>query len=191
MRKRNATRHRRLLFVYLRRYLLYGLLRRPSTQESTPFIEISDLANPIRHPIGNWLAEVQELFGYRDLSEFAEKHHRNDEEEKQISYGRIRKWSCGLDLIPFAEIEKITDERAGLADVKFRHLVARTFALATDFVRSTAKGKDYPSRKVAQEVVWKRQIQLEQKVSTSLAPPEMLAKVGLSRGLDHGTRNLG
>lgn len=118
---------------------------------------LAALANPSRHPIGNWLSEAQESMACDSLAELAAAMQLRGDVGSAFSHGRLKKWSAGQDVMPM-EAGKAIAEACGQAEDGMRRLrVARAIALVTDFVAaSKPNGIKAVSRKAAQEVVFAR-----------------------------------
>lgn len=115
------------------------------------------LANPSRHPIGNWLSEAQVAMSSDSLAELAAAMQLRRDVGSTFSHGRLKKWSSGQDVMPMEAGEAIADA-CGQAKSGIRRLIAaRTIALVTDFVAATLPyATNAFGRKVAQKVVCAR-----------------------------------
>lgn len=114
---------------------------------------LSSLANPDRHPIGNWLAEILEQMSFQSMSQLTAHMQLKGHDENAYAHGRLRKWSAGLDVMPFAEGQSIARSSGTPPGNERRLCAARTIALATDFIMASASGDDLSTRSKAQTVL--------------------------------------
>lgn len=130
-------------------------------EQSLSLDRLDALSNPLRHPIGNWLLEAQEAMSCNSLAALAAAMQLRGDVGTMFSHGRLKKWSSGQDVMPLKAGEAIV-EACGQTKFGVRRLVAaRTIALVTDFVAASLPYKtNIVSRKVAQEVVFARLVQL-------------------------------
>ncbi len=115
------------------------------------------LANPSRHPMGNWLSEAQKVMSCDSLAELAAAMQLRGDVGSIFSHGRLKKWSSGQDVMPLEAGEAIA-EACGQTKSGLRRLIAaRTIALVTDFVAAALPYKTGAvGRKAAQEIVYAR-----------------------------------
>ena len=114
---------------------------------------LSVLANPVRHPIGNWLGEILAQLEFQSLSQLTAHMQLKGHAESAFAHGRLRTWSSGQDDMPFAE-GQILARSVGTPPGNERRLcAARTIALATDFIMASAPGDDLSKRSKAQTVL--------------------------------------
>lgn len=130
------------------------------------------LANPLRHPIGNWLLEAQASMSCNSLAELAAAMQLRGGVGATFSHGRLKKWSAGQDVMPLEAGEAIA-EACGQAKSGMRRLIAaRVIALVTDFVAASwPTAAQVAGRKGAgaQEVVHARLVQLGKNLQMAIA----------------------
>lgn len=125
------------------------------------------LAKPSKHPIGHWLAEAQAALNRDSLADLAIELELNKKTATHFSYGRMKKWSAGQDVMPLVAGEMIA-EACGQAKAGQRRLTAaRAIALVIDFVAATLPTDT--SHQAARTIVHQRLGQLSQNLQTSLA----------------------
>ena len=121
---------------------------------------LEGLAHPSRHPIGNWLSEVQEAMSCDSLAALATAMQLKGDAVTPFSYGRVKKWSAGQDVMPL-EAGSAIAEACGQTKNRLQRLIAaRTIALVTDFVSASIPETAPAGRKDAQEIVYNRLEQL-------------------------------
>ncbi|MGN7100321.1 hypothetical protein ACTHR6_01845 [Ralstonia holmesii] len=143
----------RLLSVLLVCASLYFLLCKLDHEGALD--RIIDLAVPSKHPIGHWLGRVMSSRGVSNFFELAQ-FLAADVSKPTIDQPRLKKWSCGFDLMPVAVGTALI---AGLGNEKVLQaelLAARLISLVVEFVRASAEGERAPSRESAQELVHAR-----------------------------------
>lgn len=124
------------------------------------------LADPLHHPIGNWLCEAMDAMSCDSLAGLAAAMQRRGGVGSSFSHGRLRKWSAGQDVMPLEAGEAIA-EACGRAKSGMRRLLAaRAIALVTDFVSALLPVND---RKVAQVVVHARLVRLSDNLEIAIA----------------------
>lgn len=125
------------------------------------------LAKPSKHPIGHWLAEAQATLNRDSLAGLAIELELNKKTAAHFSYGRMKKWSAGQDVMPLWAGEMIA-EACGQAKAGQRRLTAaRSIALAMDFVAATLPTDS--DHKVARTIVHQRLGQLHHNLQVALA----------------------
>lgn len=125
------------------------------------------LAKPSKHPIGHWLAEAQAALNRDSLADLAIELELNKKTTARFSYGRMKKWSAGQDVMPVGAGEMIA-EACGQAKAGQRRLTAaRAIALVIDFVAATLPTDT--SHQAARTIVHQRLGQLSQNLQISLA----------------------
>jgi hypothetical protein len=129
---------------------------------------ISSMANPERHPIGNWLAEVRTHYDCDNLLKLETRFQLRGHEGDEITHRRLKDWSSGQDLMPMKAVSTLISGLSDEDSLKIQHLVARTFALAVDFICSAAEVDDKRNRKVAQGMVYQRLCALREKILLQL-----------------------
>ena len=121
------------------------------------------LANPLRHPIGNWLWEAQASMSCNSLAELATAMQLRGGVGATFSHSRLKKWSAGQDVIPLEAGEAIA-EACGQAKSGMKRLIAaRSIALVTDFVAASWPTVPHVAGRKgegAQEAVHARLVQL-------------------------------
>lgn len=130
------------------------------------------LANPLRHPIGNWLWEAQNSMCRDSLAELAAVMQLRGGIGATFLHGRLKKWSAGQDVMPLEAGEAIA-EAYGQPKRGLRRLIAaRVIALVTDFVAASwPTATHVVGRKGAgaQEVVHARLVQLSNNLQIATA----------------------
>ncbi len=118
------------------------------------------LCDPKKHPFGNWLgfikehAEVRANTNNEMLGKLSSK--RIKATEPLPDEARIKKWSCGSDMLDISAGANLT---AGLSDAKALQrclILARYIALIIDFVSAAALTPDQPKRADLQRVLLER-----------------------------------
>ncbi len=115
---------------------------------------IDDLADPARHPMGQWLAESQRLLGCETLANLALRMNLTGDQGAAFSHPRLKKWSAGQDPIPPAMAGALIKACDDPEWTWWRLAFARSFAMLTEFVM--AAGPDRLPRKDAQQLVHSR-----------------------------------
>lgn len=128
------------------------------------------LANPLRHPIGNWLWEAQASMSCNSLAELVAAMQLRGGVGTTFSHGRLKKWSAGQDVMPL-EAGEVLAEACGQSKSGMRRLIAaRSIALVTDFVVASLPIEAHVvGRKGAQEVVHARLVQLAHNLQIAIA----------------------
>lgn len=130
---------------------------------------LSYLANPSRHPIGNWLAEAQRVLGCNNLTDLATTMQLTGDTGNKFSKGRLKKWSSGQDVMPHAAGEAIANASDQLNSLMPMFLAARAIALISDFTAASIHASTTTTdKKVARDTVFKRINQLCLNVRLSL-----------------------
>lgn len=110
------------------------------------------LAASDRHPIGNWLAEVQEAMSCRNLADMACATQLRPELGDGVEYGRLKKWSSGSDVMPMADGMALMGVSGQSQGIILRLMVARTLAMTMDFVEASWTGPQ-PDKQRVRKVV--------------------------------------
>lgn len=119
------------------------------------------LANPARHPIGNWLVEARGILSCQSLADLARTMQLRGGMGANFSHGRLKKWSSGQDVMPLEAGEAIAEACGQKASGVRRLIAARTIALVTDFLAaSVLEGAAAVGRGAAQKIVHARLEQL-------------------------------
>lgn len=145
----------RLLKMVVGGYLLIEQLNSNATPKAYP----SNLARSTHHSIGNWLVDLVQRYDCDNLAHLSVKLQTLN---INVSHGLLKKWSCGQVLMPFSAAEEMIDKIPNNDGLRTTHIIARALALATDFVASVAS--ESIQRKVAQEIIYQRLLQLEMNV---------------------------
>lgn len=159
----------RLLKAVIGGYLLIQLFNKNSNTISE--IRPSNLACSRHHPIGNWLDTLKQQHDCESLDKLSVKL---EVQNINFSHGLLKKWSCGQVLMPFIAAEKMIDMLSSKKELQTMHIMARALALATDFVASVTSGSKNIDRKVAQEIIYQRLLQLE--LNVRLIPESLITK---------------
>lgn len=160
----------RLLNAVLGASLIERLIAPFKEQAELSLDRLDALANPLHHPIGNWLLEAQASMSCNSLAELAAAMQLRGGVGATFSHGRLKKWSAGQDVMPLEAGEAIA-EACGQAKSGIRRLIAaRSIALVTDFVTASWPATAHVvSRKGAQEVVHARLVQLGNNLRIAIA----------------------
>lgn len=134
------------------------------------FENLDRLANPLHYSIGNWIREAQAALSCKTLSALVTVMQLRGGIGATFSYGRLKKWSAGQDVMPLVAGEAIA-EASGQAKSGIKRLMAaRTIALATDFVAASWPTTVHAvSREEAQKVVHARLVQLGTNLRIAIA----------------------
>lgn len=123
--------------------------------EREAFIDhIVHLAEPSKHPFGNWIENVKQSRGaasYFDLCAASA-----DGSLLPFDENRLSKWASGGELLPLALGGKLI---AGLPDAAALELdlyAARAIAVVLDLVIASTSGATAPKRKAAQDMIFRR-----------------------------------
>lgn len=133
-----------------------ALIRAFSVDDESADMMIS-LANPERHPIGNWLAKIQVALRCNSLSELAvhmqlqETAPHENAQCEVFSHARLKKWSSGQDVMPFKAAEALLV--ASKKTNKAPFIMARTLALATEFLSAAMPRSESPKREESQRII--------------------------------------
>lgn len=128
------------------------------------------LANPARHPIGNWLSEAQEAISCDSLVGLAAAMQFRGGVGTTFSHSRLKKWSSGLDVMPLEAGRAIADACGQTKSGMRRLIAARTIALVTEFVAASLPyGTGVAGRKTGQSVVCARLEQLSSNLQIAAA----------------------
>lgn len=160
----------RLLNAVLGASLIERLMALFKEQAELSLGRLETLANPLRHPIGNWLLEAQTSMSCSSLAELVAAMQMRGGLGATFSHGRLKKWSAGQDIMPFDAGEAIA-EACGQAKSGIKRLMAaRSIALATDFVAASWPTTVHAvSREEAQKVVHARLVQLGTNLRIAIA----------------------
>lgn len=141
----------------------------------TDWAEFYALADPRRHPIGNWLAGIQNVRDLESLADMAIEMQQMNDEACQVPYERLRKWSAGADLMP-VDVAKALSAAMGEQN---RYLlpayIARALAFVIDFLCAAAPTLA-PERETIQKIVHERFVGLGQNFRIALAKQAREAK---------------
>ena len=130
----------------------------------SPIEILLGLSNPTRHPIGNWIAEVQASRSLPSLSMLAEDLFvRKSPDEAAIPYSRLKKWSSGQDVMPPSAgwIIKGVREAEGAIDISL--VKARALALITEFLEASLPESSGDNQLLARSIVHNRLKQIDAK----------------------------
>lgn len=127
------------------------------------------LANPARHPIGNWLFEAQGILSCQSLADLARAMQLRGGTGANFSHGRLKKWSAGHDVLPLEAGEAIAEACGQKSNGMRRLIAARALSLVTDFVAAALpKSSAITGRSGAQKLVHSRLEQLGQNLWLAL-----------------------
>lgn len=114
---------------------------------------VAGLLDPGHRPLGNWLREVYQASGCKDLEKLSRKLEWKDTYlGRPIKYGLLRRWSGSLKVaMPQAALQPVLSavlikERAQTLDSRF--YVARMFTFLCDLVRAGTQGTAPPWEEV-------------------------------------------
>jgi hypothetical protein len=125
------------------------------------------LAKPLKHPIGHWLTEAQCALDRNSLADLTTELQLNKKTTAHFSYGRMKKWSAGHDVMPIEAGEMIAEACGQAKAGKRRLTAARAIALVMDFVAATLPNDE--GHKVARAIVHQRLGQLNDNLQIALA----------------------
>lgn len=153
----------RLLNAVLGAGLLERIVASLTDRTTLDLDRMGELANPLRHPIGNWLSEAQEIMSCQSLAELSATMQLRGGVGANFSHGRLKKWSAGQDVMPLAAGEAIAEACGQKSNGMRRLKAARAISLVTEFVAAVRpESSAITGRRKAQEVVHARLVQLEQ-----------------------------
>ena len=140
---------------------------------------LAALANPLHHPIGNWLYEAMDAISCDTFAEVAIAMQLRGGEGAKFSHGRLRKWSSGQDVMPLKAGRAIAEACDHTKSGERRLIAARAIALVTDFVSASLPAND---RKVAQAVVHARLLRLNEnfEITITAKPDKQPQRLSLS-----------
>lgn len=151
----------RLLNALLGAGLIEQFVASLQKREERSLDRLDALANPSRHPIGNWLNEAQAAMSCGSFAELAAAMQLRGDAGITFSHGRLKKWSAGQDVMPLEAGEAIAESCGQAQGGLLRFLAARTIAVVTDFVAASLPiATNVVGRKGAQEIVNSRLEQL-------------------------------
>lgn len=152
----------RMLNAVLGAFLIRALLGPTKDGEDRAWLATIDaLADPARHPMGQWLAEGQRLLGCETLADLARQMHLMGDQGEAFSQPRLKKWSSGQDPMPPAMAGAMIKACNDPEWTWWRLAFARSFAMLTEFVM--AASPDGLSRKDAQQIVHSRYLAIYNK----------------------------
>ena len=145
----------RMLNAILGAFLIRGLMGPITDGEDRAWLATIDaLADPARHPMGQWLAEGQRLLGCESLADLAVRMKLTGDQGAAFSHPRLKKWSSGQDPMPAAMAGALIKACDDPEWTRWRLAFARSFAMLTEFLM--AAWPDGLSRKDAQQIVHSR-----------------------------------
>jgi hypothetical protein len=128
------------------------------------------LADPDRHPIGNWLAGIQKARNLGSLVDMAIEMQQMKEEICQVPYERLRKWSAGTDLMPVAVAKVLSRAMNDKNRYLLPGYIARALAFVIDFLVAAAPAP-VPKRVRIQKIVTERFAGVGKNFRIALAKP--------------------
>ncbi|KAI5915560.1 hypothetical protein [Thauera sp. 2A1] len=134
--------------------------------DSLHHTQLSGLAKPGRHPIGNWLDTVRKACGCRTLSGLSDRMNLRGERDWLPS--RLKKWSSGQNLIPNEAATALGKETGSPNSFAFLMILARALTLAVEFILAPAQGNIPPTKEQARQIVHDRLLQLENNLSLAI-----------------------
>lgn len=143
----------RLLRSLIGACLCERLAHHLSGAQPPSLVNLSSLADPKRHPIGNWLAEILGQLNFQSLSQLSTHMQLKGYDENAYAYGRLRKWSAGQDAMPFAEGQNIAQSIGTPPGNERRLSAARAIALITEFIMASTSDAEISIRPRAQAVL--------------------------------------
>jgi hypothetical protein len=126
-----------------------GVLGKPFHLE-----DVSSIAHPSKYPISHWLKLMQAHYGVSSLTDLSARMQLMPATECQVSYGLLKKWSSGSELMPVAVATALTKNTNEPIRLALYFTLARTICFIVDFLCSAALVK--PTRVQAQEIVYGR-----------------------------------
>lgn len=125
------------------------------TGHKIDWAEFFALADPDRHPIGNWLAGIQKARSLGSLADMAVEMQQMNDKDCQVPYERLKKWSAGTDLMPVAVVKALSTAMNDLNRYLLPGYIARALAFVIDFLVAAAPAP-VPERVRIQEIVHER-----------------------------------
>jgi hypothetical protein len=123
-----------------------------SARSTDWFIE---LANPSRHPTGNWLHEVMVSFDCNGLIELENELALGGIVNGEITVRRLRDWSSGRDMMPVKDAMMIINSIPDNRELKMQLIVSRTYGFLIDFICAAREDDSY-DRTSAQKLICDR-----------------------------------
>lgn len=159
----------RILRALIGRILIESFFARSQKQDGPHPNYLIRLANPSRHPIGNWLSEAQNALSCSNMAEFAATMQLTGDAGMNFSKDRLKKWSSGQDVMPITAGEAIDRACGQSKSLMAEFYAARTIALISDFIASSLLVSSNESTKIiAREAVLKRIDQLYSNIQLSI-----------------------
>ena len=124
-------------------------------ERESPIADTIQLAQPSRHPFGNWIGKVMQSRGVESYFDLCSEHVANGT-PLPVEENRISKWASGGELLPIAIGYKLT---AGLPDAEALQLdlyAARAMAFVIDLATAASVGEVGPTRKLVQDMIFRR-----------------------------------
>lgn len=113
--------------------------------------DVSSLAHPSKYPISHWLKLMQPHYDVSSLIDLSAKMQLMPATECQVSYGLLKKWSSGSELMPVTVANALTNNTDEPIRLALYFTLARTICFIVDFLCSAALEK--PTRVQVQEIV--------------------------------------
>jgi hypothetical protein len=159
----------RLLTAIVGGSLLHESLRNLSCSNGLGIVP-ADMADPRRHPIGNWLNVLSKYYGCRTLTDLQVRLPVDPSDPDQVlSYRRMRKWAAGHALLGPETASRMIQGAADETTLSALFLVARMVSLALDFAVAAAPNGQSLPRKTVQEILHHRLIEREGKVRLTIS----------------------
>ena len=122
--------------------------------ETFSWEELCSLAHPSKYPTSHWFELVQQHYHVSSLSELSVKMQLMSASECWVSYGRLKKWSSGQDLMPVVVAKALTKGTSEPTRLWLSFMLARAITFIIDFLCSATSTK--PTRLQVQEIVYCR-----------------------------------
>lgn len=159
----------RLLNAVLGAGLIERFIANLTNRKTLDLDRLGGLANPSRHPIGNWLFEAQGILSCQSLAELAREMQLRGGVGATFSHGRLKKWSSGQDVMPLEAGEAIAEACGQKSNGMRRLIAARAISLVTEFVAAALpESSTLAGRSAAQQLVHSRLEQLGQNLWIAL-----------------------
>lgn len=153
----------RLLNALLGAGLIERIVSSLTDRKTLDLDRLPGLANPSRHPIGNWLSEAQGVLSCQSLAELASAMQLRGGVGSTFTHGRLKKWSAGQDVMPLEAGEAIAEACGQKSNGMRRLKAARAISLVTEFVAAALpESSNELGRRAAQIIVLERLEQLGQ-----------------------------
>lgn len=154
----------------------FGIMFVGLTCKQIDWPDIFKLAQPDKHPIGNWLSDIQDSYGATSLANLVVKIQQMESPELHVPYERLKKWSSGMDLMPVT-VAKALSKASGYHNYYWiSFFLARALSFAVDFLMAATPVNE-PKRQIIQSIVEDRFVGLGQNLRIAMAKWGKEAKI--------------